>query len=127
MYASRESLRVLIADDEPLIANTLAQIVNLSGFQAKAVYSGEDAVTHARELKPDVLITDVVMSGITGIEAAIQILETLPACKIILFSGQAATLNLLKEARADGYGFEILPKPVNPQTLIDLLKIPALS
>jgi len=67
------------------------------------------------------------MSGITGIEAAIQILETLPACKIILFSGQAATLNLLKEARADGYGFEILPKPVNPQTLIDLLKIPALS
>ena len=109
---------VLIADDEEVIANTLAMILSQSGFEAHAVYSGEKALEMVQALKPDILISDVVMSGITGIETAIRTRAILPSCKILLFSGQAATANLLEKARAQGNEFEILIKPVHPTDLL---------
>src|SRR5208282_771746 len=53
----RKDLRVLIVDDEHMIASTLAQILNASGFEAKAVFSGEHALPTAAEFQPDVLLT----------------------------------------------------------------------
>lgn len=118
MTEKQRAQRVLVVDDERLIANSLAQILTASGFEAKAVYSGETAVTVARELRPDVLITDVMMEGISGIEAASSITQFLPACRIILFSGQAATTDLLENAEAEGQHFELLSKPVHPKVLL---------
>jgi CheY-like chemotaxis protein len=71
----------------------------------RAVYSGEEVVEVAQSFQPDMLICDVMMSGITGIEAAINVRAELPSCQILLFSGQAATLDLLEEARNRGYSF----------------------
>jgi CheY-like chemotaxis protein len=113
--------RVLILDDEQVIANTLALILNRSGFEARAVYSGETAVEVAKVLIPDFLVSDVLMDGMTGIEAAIRISTMVPSCKVILFSGQAATADLLERAEANGYRFELLQKPVHPRALIDRL------
>jgi CheY-like chemotaxis protein len=115
------TLRILIADDERIIANTLALILNASGYDARAVYTGEKAVEEAGQLKPDVLICDVILGGISGIEVAIRITKTQPACRIILFSGQAATADLLERAESEGYRFEILAKPVHPKVLLDYL------
>lgn len=114
--------RVLVADDEQVIANTLAIILNQSGFEARAVYSGEKAVEAIDEFHPDMLISDVIMTGMTGIEAAIQTREKLPNCKILLFSGQAATADLLERARSQGHEFEILAKPVHPTDLLAKLR-----
>src|SRR5665213_2841227 len=97
--------RVLVADDEQVIANTLAIILNQAGFEARAVYSGEKAIEALDIFHPDMLISDVIMTGMTGIEAAIQTREKLPKCKILLFSGQAATADLLERARAQGHEF----------------------
>ena len=114
--------KVLVADDEQVIANTLAIILNQAGFEAKAVYSGESAVESIDEFQPNMLISDVIMTGMTGIEAAIKIREKLPTCKILLFSGQAATADLLEKARAQGHEFEILAKPVHPTDLLAKLR-----
>ena len=114
--------RVLVADDEQVIANTLAIILNQSGFDARAVYSGEKAIEAIDEFQPDMLISDVIMTGMTGIEAAIQMREKLPKCKILLFSGQAATADLLERARSQGHEFEILAKPVHPTDLLAKLR-----
>lgn len=114
--------KVIVADDEKLIANTLAIILNQSGFEATAVYSGEEAVKLAEAVQPHLLISDVVMGGMTGIEAAIQVQNKLPSCKILLFSGQAITADLLKKARAQGYSFELLIKPVHPKDLLAKLR-----
>jgi CheY-like chemotaxis protein len=111
-------LKVLVADDEQTIANTLAIILHRAGFDARAVYSGEKLVEMAQSFQPDVLISDVVMSGITGIEAAIQVRAKLPSCKILLFSGQAATVNLLERTRVEGQMFEIVTKPIHPSDLL---------
>ena len=114
--------KVLVADDERVIADTLAMILNQSGFTAKVAYSGEKALELAAEFKPDMLISDVIMAGLNGIDAAIKIREMLPSIKILLFSGQAATADLLEKARAQGYEFEILAKPVHPQDLLAKLR-----
>ncbi len=114
--------KVLVADDERVIADTLAMILNQSGFEARAVYSGEMALELAPVFKPDMLISDVIMSSLNGIDAAVQIRALLPRIKILLFSGQAATADLLEKARARGYEFEILAKPVHPQDLLNRLR-----
>jgi CheY-like chemotaxis protein len=114
--------KVLVADDERVIADTLAMILNQSGFEARAVYSGERALELAATLKPDMLISDVIMADLNGIDAAIRIRALLPQIKILLFSGQAATADLLEKARDRGYEFEILAKPVHPQDLLTKLR-----
>ena len=114
--------RVLVVDDEQVIADTLAKILDLNGYDASAVYTGTAAVESARSLKPDLVISDVIMPDMNGIEAAISIRGFLPGCKILLFSGQAATADLLENARAQGHEFEILAKPVHPQDLLAKLR-----
>ena len=114
--------KVLVADDEPVIADTLAMILNQSGFDSRAVYSGEKALEMASSFQPQMLISDVIMADLNGIDAAIRIRELLPQIKILLFSGQAATADLLEKARAQGYEFEILAKPVHPQDLLSRLR-----
>lgn len=121
MTAFQSHRRVLILDDEQVIANTLALILNRSGYEARAVYTAEAAVETARQLSPDFLISDVIMRGMTGLEAAIRISQIAPQCRIILFSGQAATADLLQQAEAAGHHFELLTKPVHPKALIQRL------
>ena len=65
---------------------------------------------------------DVIMPDMNGIEAAIHIRKFLPSCKVLLFSGQAATADLLESARSQGHEFEILAKPVHPQDLLAKLR-----
>lgn len=72
----------------------------------------------ARVFQPDFLISDVVMSGMSGIEAANEILTFLPGCKVILFSGQATTLDLLKRSKT-AQDYEILSKPIPPDVLLE--------
>lgn len=114
--------KVLVADDERVIADTLAIILNQSGFDAKAVYSGESAVEVSESWRPNMLISDVIMADMNGIQAAIRIRQMLPSCKILLFSGQAATADLLEKAQREGHQFEILAKPVHPQDLLAKLR-----
>jgi CheY-like chemotaxis protein len=114
--------KVLVVDDEKVIADTLAIILSQNGFESSAVYSGTEAVRRAQETVPDLVISDVIMPDMNGIQAAIQIRQMLPKTKILLFSGQAATADLLEDARKEGHEFEILAKPVHPQDLLAKLK-----
>jgi CheY-like chemotaxis protein len=122
MPESKTKSKVLVVDDERVIADTLAMILNQSGFEARAVYSGEGALDLAATFAPDMLISDVIMADLNGIDAAIRVRALLPNIKILLFSGQAATADLLEKARAQGYEFEILAKPVHPQDLLNKLR-----
>jgi len=119
---SAAKVKVLVADDEQVIANTLAVILNMSGFEARAVYNGRAAVDALSIFEPDILISDVVMPEMSGIEAAVAILALRPNCKVLLFSGQAATAHLLHDAQAQGHCFDILAKPVHPADLLAKLR-----
>jgi DNA-binding NtrC family response regulator len=116
---SLPKLRVLVADDDIVIASTWSQILRLSGYDAESVCSGEEAIDAARRRPPDVLISDVFMGGINGIETANRILEIQPECVVILISGQANTSPLLNNSLPPGFAFEILIKPIRPEILLD--------
>jgi DNA-binding NtrC family response regulator len=92
------------------------------GFQARSFTNPLDALEAARLEAPDLLISDVVMPQLSGIDLAIQIRNDCPECKVLLFSGQAATANMLETARAEGYNFELLLKPVNPSDLLATIR-----
>jgi DNA-binding NtrC family response regulator len=113
--------RVFVVDDEKLIADTLAIILRNSGHEASAFYAPESVLAACASSCPDLVISDVVMPEMSGIDMAVLIRERHPACKILLFSGQAATVNLLEEARKRGHNFELLSKPVHPKDLLAAL------
>lgn len=116
------ALSVLVVDDERSIADTLAQILTLSGFQTVACYSGFDAIERAKNQVFDVLLTDVVMPGMNGIETSREVSKILPHCTVILTSGNQATAQLLEGAKAFGEKFEIFAKPVHPLVIIERLR-----
>lgn len=114
--------RILVVDDEKVIADTIVQILNKNGFIADAAYSGEEAIEKAARRCPELVLSDVLMPQIDGVEAAIAIRERCPDTRIILFSGQSATVEILARARERGHTFELLPKPIHPTQLIKHLR-----
>jgi CheY-like chemotaxis protein len=109
---------VLVVDDERIIADTLSIILGRSGYSTYTAYDGETALDLAETFPPQLLISDVVMPGMTGVELAISVVEQVPGCKILLFSGQAATADLLSKARACGHEFTTLSKPIHPTEML---------
>jgi len=83
---------VLVVDDESAIADTLAEILNRTGYAAIPVYTAEDALETALVMPPELLITDVVLPGESGVDLAIKVRRIFPDCRILLFSGQPKDL-----------------------------------
>jgi CheY-like chemotaxis protein len=114
--------RIFVVDDEVIIASTLATILQRNGLDAVSFTDPLEALSAARANPPDLLITDVVMPSLSGIDLAIALTGDLPKCKVLLFSGQAATANLLEVARAKGHDFELLSKPIHPADFLKKIK-----
>jgi len=118
MSRPRRISRILVADDEPLIAETLTQILLNSGYRVKAALSGEEAVELARDFEPNLFITDFMMPGISGIEAAEQIRRFLPSCEIILISGAMPNVDGLLDSQRATLSLEFMAKPLSPSALL---------
>lgn len=105
-----------------VVADTVAMVQNMDGFETTVAYSGETGVELARSREFDYLVTGVVMPRMNGIEAAIEICKLLPECKVFLVSGNNDASALLQEALSRGYKFEILATPVHPFVLFQTLR-----
>jgi CheY-like chemotaxis protein len=110
--------RILIVDDEQMIADTLSIIFRGAGYEAFTAYNGLIGLDAARTLEPNLVLSDVVMPGLDGVQMAMEILIALPSVQILLFSGQADTLDLLECAEEKGFHFEILQKPIHPDEIL---------
>jgi CheY-like chemotaxis protein len=118
----RERPKILIVDDQNLIADTLAEILGGVGFQAVAAYDGWEALDVASRFHPDWLLSDVLMPRMNGVELAIAIRQMYPKTAILLFSGQAGISEILKDGQRRGHEFELIAKPIHPLRLIERLK-----
>jgi DNA-binding response OmpR family regulator len=112
--------RVIVADDERAIAETMALILNTNGFNARPVSSGEAAVEIAGEFKPDFLVSDIRMGDLNGIEAALRVRERWPACRVVFFS--ATMVDNETHHRLQELGFDFLRKPLHPSHLLAHLR-----
>jgi CheY-like chemotaxis protein len=115
--------RILVVDDERILADTTAAILSHAGFVSRAVYDGFEAIATMASFHPDYLLTDVMMPVMNGVELAIAIAKIYPATKIMLFSGQAGISQILEDSEAQGFEFPLLAKPVHPLKLIEGLKM----
>jgi DNA-binding NtrC family response regulator len=114
---------VLVVDDEHVIADSLSVILSKSGFSVITAYDGESALELANVVPPELLLSDVMMGpGMDGIELATTLIKAYPDCKVLLFSGHAATRDLLDKARGDGHNFTLLSKPLHPSDLLERIK-----
>ena len=116
--SEKKKPRIFVVDDEPTIASTLALILNSSGFSATAFTNPVEALRSAESECPDFLISDVVMPQLNGIDLGVQFKAIYPNCRILLFSGQAATSDLMESSRRNGHNFNLLTKPVRPKDLL---------
>jgi DNA-binding NtrC family response regulator len=119
---TRARPRIFVVDDEFVIASTLATILQRNGFDAVYYTDPLQALAAARQGAPNLLITDVVMPELSGIDLAIAMKKESPDCRVLLFSGQAATANLLESARSRGYDFELISKPIHPTEFLQKIR-----
>jgi DNA-binding NtrC family response regulator len=113
---------VLVVDDHRIIADSLADILNDSGFRAIVAYDGREASRIAAEIRPAYLLTDVVMPVMNGVELAIEVAKVSPDTKTLLLSGQTGISDMLREGRERGYEFPLVGKPIHPEKLIEHIK-----
>jgi DNA-binding response OmpR family regulator len=109
---------IMVVDDESSITDTMTEILSRNGYLAMPAYDAEQALETALITPPELLITDVMLPGMSGIELAITMRRIFPDCKILLCSGQAIALDLLASARNEGHNFTLLTKPVHPRELL---------
>lgn len=117
-HHTSSSRAVLVVDDDIVIADTLAEVLNHAGFPAHAAYDGESAIEAALLSPPRLVISDVMMPGVNGIDLGISIRRIFPDCKVILLSGVAASSDLIATALSAGNHFVFLEKPVRPEVLL---------
>jgi DNA-binding response OmpR family regulator len=129
MAATQPLKTILVVDDERVIADTLAMILNRSGYDAYAAYDGLTGLKRARELKPDIVLSGFKNGdGPNGIEMAITIREEMPDTRILLFSGVAKSLGeLMQRVRARGHDLLLVEKPLHPVDILHWCKSGELS
>ena len=111
--------RVLIVDDDRLVADTLSLIFMKSGFDARTSYSADEALHCAREFFPNLLLCDVTMPGRDGLSLVCDVTRELPSCRIIVLTAFYSNIKSVREqasklARPVG----ILTKPCQPSELL---------
>jgi DNA-binding response OmpR family regulator len=111
--------KLLVVDDEHTIAETLATIFALEGYDVRKAFSGSDALKQIADWNPELAILDVQLPDISGVDLARQIQRDLPSCKLLLFTGNIEVL--LEMDSGAGLQFPILQKPVSPKLLISVL------
>ena len=111
--------RILVVDDECLVADTLGLIFRKHGFEAKVAYSADEALVCARTFAPDLLLCDITMPGRSGIELMADFSRELPDCHVLVLTGYYSNLIRVREhTREKARPTRILTKPCNPDVLL---------
>jgi DNA-binding NtrC family response regulator len=114
--------RTLVVDDEMDIAKMMAVILRMNCFDAIPYSDPSEALHAAKAEPPEYLITDLAMPGMNGIELAHAIVDAIPECKVLLFSGQVEAEETIENASKPGRKFTLVQKPIHPNDLVAVLR-----
>ncbi len=111
--------RVLVVDDDRLVADTLALIFQKNGFDARTAYRADEALLCAREFTPHLMLCDITMPGRDGLSLVNDISRELPGCRIIVLTGFYSNLKPVRDqANKLSRPVGILTKPCQPAELL---------
>ena len=112
--------KIIVIDDQRLTADTLTAILNQNGYDASAFYSGEEAIASANRFAPAIVMSDIRMHEMDGIQTALRLRTIHPRCRVILFS--ASAMSETEEHRIEESGFEFLHRPLHPAQVLHHLR-----
>jgi CheY-like chemotaxis protein len=113
--------KIMAVHNERVVADTLTVILKRHGYDCTPAYYGDDAVILARQIRPQVILMDVVMPRMKGTEAAMLILNEQPECKIIFLATSTGADALCQEVKRSGYDVEIMVGLPQPRVLLKKL------
>lgn len=112
--------RILIVDDEPIVGKRLKQSLEPHGYSVDTILSGREAMDAIEAARYDVVVTDIRMDDIDGIEVLSHTQAVSPTTQVIIITGYA-TIELAREALVRG-AFDFIAKPFKPSALLDVIK-----
>jgi DNA-binding response OmpR family regulator len=112
----RSNWNILLVDDEVEFISTLAERLDLRGIPARVVYDGESALKAVAEDAPQVMVLDLMMPGIKGIDVLQRVKETHPGVQVILLTGQGKTRDGIEGMRFGAFAY--MMKPLDLEELI---------
>jgi len=119
--ADKASVRVLLVDDHPITRDALAALLAQHGFDVAGEASdGEEAVELARRLSPQLVLLDLSMPGLSGLEALPRIREAAPECEVVVLTASGTEENLLAAIRGGAAGYLLKSEP--PERIVEFLR-----
>ncbi len=109
---------IYVIDDEQVIARTLAVILQRAGYTTDFFHGAEQALKAAESRRPDLIVTDVMLTGMSGIRLAELVAGAYPKLPVLLISGELETSRLVADAKQRGFNFYVHPKPMLPELLL---------
>ena len=115
-----KNMDILVVDDNQDFAETLADVLELNGYNVTISYNGEDAITKFTEKDYDLTFMDVKLPGMNGVESFLKIKEIKPKAKVIMMTGYSVE-QLLNQAFENG-ALEILHKPFDMTNVLKIIE-----
>ncbi|MGO9015201.1 MAG: response regulator [Dissulfurispiraceae bacterium] len=116
----KKEIKVLLVDDEKDFVNTLAQRLKMRDLNVSCVYDGEQGLSRVKQEEPDVLVLDLKMPGLQGMEVLREVRKTNPNMQVIILTGHGTEKDD-EEAKRIG-GFDFLRKPADIDLLMTKIK-----
>ena len=111
--------RVLVVDDDRLVADTLSLIFNANGYECEARYSAADGFSRARDFSPDVLLCDVTMPDESGLQLAARMHDANPDIRMLMLTAYASNAPMVSaQSRRLRRPIKLLSKPCRPDDLL---------
>lgn len=111
--------RILVVDDEHLVADTLGLIFSKHGFETKVAYSASSALKTARDFSPELLLCDITMPGTNGLDLMADVHRELPDCHFLVLTGYQSNIQRVREQSSRlRRPAHVLTKPCNPEQLL---------
>ena len=104
--------KIFITDDSPFIRDLISTLVEETGHSFETAVSGEELLRRYNEVKPDIVILDIVMMGMNGLDTLDRLIELDSNVKVLICSAFATQKDIVKEALARG-AYDVLPKPIS--------------
>lgn len=111
--------RVLVVDDRMDIGNLLFEVLN-DEFDVKLAYSGEEALKVSEEFRPDIILLDINLSGMSGIDTLPYLKSIVPGCRIIMLTGSTGRFVIDRAISLGASGY--ISKPFDIIKMKEMLK-----
>lgn len=118
--SKKKDIKVLLVDDEKDFVDTLAQRLKMRDLDISTVYDGEQALSFIKKIEPDVMVLDLKMPGLHGIEVLREVKKDYPHMQVIILTGHGTDRDA-EEAKRLG-GFDFMRKPADIDNLVRRIK-----